>query len=156
MSPNKGSQDNCKTTAVNNANSIHHEESPNSEEYFPSPNPKQPSAKSEKFVQVTRFKGEPTELLFINKNREGHLEYFNETHVYSPIAVPFSVIKIVLKPQITNQINKFHKNFLILHANPQAETFLTWKLLQNGCYLNKISDGSMIIITDEQFYEGYT
>lgn len=54
------------------------------------------------------------------------------------------------------QIKKIERDFVTEHGNPYAETFLTWKLLHNGCYINKISDGRTIILTENKYYRGIT
>jgi hypothetical protein len=61
----------------------------------------------------------------------------------------------MLRPELVRQINRFHSHFLSVHSNPKNETYMTWKLLPNGCYLNKVSDGTVIVVTEDKLYDGF-
>ena len=144
--PSKNLQQICKTTTVNNGTSLQYEEGHKGVEQYSSPsNLKLKLANSSLGAEATQLKG--PEVLLALKNSDGHLEYFTEKNLYQPIAVPFSVIKAMLRPELVRQINRFHSHFLRVHSNPKNETYMTWKLLPNGCYLNKVSDGTVIVVT---------
>jgi hypothetical protein len=61
---------------------------------------------------------ENVEVLVVKKREQGQLEVGVGSELYEPVSAPFSVIKLVLKPEILKQIKKIDINFERIHENP--------------------------------------
>lgn len=59
-------------------------------------------------------------VLVVRRDGQGNLEYGDGVDSFEPISVPFSVIKLVVKPEILRQVKKLDRDFIIEHGRPEA------------------------------------
>lgn len=70
------------------------------------------------------------------------------------MSVPFSVIRLIMKPEFLKLIKLVDRDFDKAHGDHKCDTFHKWKLHNKGYYFNKLSNGDSIIVTDKYFYQG--
>lgn len=75
---------------------------------------------------------------------------------YEPISVPFSVVSLMVHPDILVQLKRLGIGFHNHHDAVTNGTYHNWKLHSKGFYFNRTDRYNTIIVMEGKYYEGST